>query len=416
LDEQRRVAGLPVPHEPPELLLVGKLPLRRLLLEGPEGAKLTLGGDEPFDGGGTGGPDQLILEIFDADVKTEVFHPGAREVGAEAGALESAPKVVLLRGVAEARQPHVQPLRAEQLQEPADRLRAAHRHDGDALGLEVTTAPLGERFEGPLVADPLDEHGGVRVVVHHDHRVWRSDLGRFSIRGMNGSPTAVLYDIHGNLAALEAVLAEAETEGATSYVLGGDYATFGPWPRETTERLERVPATIRIRGNVDRWLRERPEVPEEQQELVTTAVTAAREALGPALADRLYGLPERAELDGVLVCHGSPLSDIETFAPDPQPGEEGMLVGEAHRTILFGHSHQQFERPGPNGTLLVNPGSVGAPLDGDPRAAWAVYENGTFDFRRTDYDRERAAAQMRSLGEWTEPILPRIEYGLNEAP
>lgn len=233
---------------------------------------------------------------------------------------------------------------------------------------------------------------------------------------MNGSPTAVLYDIHGNLAALEAVLAEAESAGATSYMLGGDYATFGPWPRETTELLESVPAVVRIRGNVDRWLREKPEVPESAQELITTALTAACQALGPALVDRLYGLPERAELDGVLVCHGSPLSDIESFAPEAQPGEERMLAGEADRTILFGHSHQQFERPGPNGTLLVNPGSVGAPLDGDPRAAWAVYENGTFGFRRTAYDTERAAAQMRSLGEWTEPILPRIEYGLDKAP
>jgi predicted phosphodiesterase len=233
---------------------------------------------------------------------------------------------------------------------------------------------------------------------------------------MNGSTTAVLYDIHGNLAALEAVLAEAEGTGATRYVLGGDYAAFGPWPRETTELLETVPALVRIRGNVDRWLRERPEVPEDKQELITAALTAARESLGPALVERLYGLPERAELDGMLVCHGSPISDIESFAPEAQPGEGRMLAGEAERTILFGHSHQQFERPGPTGTLLVNPGSVGAPLDGDPRAAWAVYENGTFGFRRTAYDVERAAAQMRSLGEWTEPILPRIEYGLDEAP
>jgi diadenosine tetraphosphatase ApaH/serine/threonine PP2A family protein phosphatase len=233
---------------------------------------------------------------------------------------------------------------------------------------------------------------------------------------MNGRPVAVLYDIHGNLAALEAVLAEAESARATSYVLGGDDAAFGPWPRETVERLESVPVNGRIRGNADRWLREEPEVPESAQELVTTAMTAARESLGPDLVGRLYALPERAELDGILVCHGSPLSDIESFAPAAQPDEERMLVGEADRTILFGHSHQQFERPGPNGTHLVNPGSVGAPLDGDPRAAWALYENGEFAFRRTEYDVERAAAQMRSLGEWTAPILPRIEHGLAEAP
>ena len=88
-----------------------------------------------------------------------------------------------------------------------------------------------------------------------------------------------------------------------------------------------------------------------------------------------------------------------------------MLAGESNRTILFGHSHQQFRRPGPAGTLLVNPGSVGAPLDGDPRAAWAVYADGEIRFRRTEYDVERAAAQMRSYGDWADPVVYRIEHG-----
>jgi diadenosine tetraphosphatase ApaH/serine/threonine PP2A family protein phosphatase len=228
---------------------------------------------------------------------------------------------------------------------------------------------------------------------------------------MSRSPIAVLYDVHGNLAALEAVLADAELAGATSYLLGGDYASFGPWPRETVELLETLPAVARIRGNVERWLREEPDVPAANKQLVDTAMNAARDALGSALVARLYELPEQAELDGILVCHGSPLSDVESFAPAPQPDEERMLAGQERRTILFGHSHQQFERPGPNGTRLVNPGSVGAPLDGDPRAAWALYEDGELDFRRTAYDVERAAAQMRALGDWAEPIARRIERG-----
>ena len=223
--------------------------------------------------------------------------------------------------------------------------------------------------------------------------------------------TALLYDVHGNLAALEAVLTDAERAGATAYALGGDYASFGPWPRETAELLETLPAVVRIRGNVERWLREEPEVPPSAEPLVMAAMAAARESLGPDLVKRLYELPERAELDGMLVCHGSPLSDIESFAPEPQAGEERMLVGEARRTILFGHSHQQFRRPGPNETLLVNPGSVGMPLDGDPRGGWALYENGEIHLRRTEYDVERAAAQMRSHGDWAEPIVYRLEHG-----
>ena len=221
-------------------------------------------------------------------------------------------------------------------------------------------------------------------------------------------PTALLYDVHGNLEALETVIAEAEREGVTAYVLGGDYATFGPWPRKTAERLEAVPAVVRIRGNVDRWLREEPEV---DRPIVTAAVAAAREALGAELVRRLHGLPEQDELEGILVCHGSPLSDVDSFAPEPEDGEERLLAGEAGRTILFGHSHVQFRRPGPDETLLVNPGSVGMPLDGDPRAAWALYEDGELELRRTEYDVERAAAQMRTFGEWAEPIVYRIEHG-----
>jgi diadenosine tetraphosphatase ApaH/serine/threonine PP2A family protein phosphatase len=140
-------------------------------------------------------------------------------------------------------------------------------------------------------------------------------------------------------------------------------------------------------------------------------LTAARDALGPDLVDRLYALPEHGDLDGMLVCHGSPLSDIQSFAPEPQPGEEAMLKGESRRTILFGHSHRQFRRQGPHGTLLLNPGSVGAPLDGDTRAAWALIDGREIGLRRTPYDVERAAAQMRSCGDWAEPIVHRIEHG-----
>jgi len=127
-------------------------------------------------------------------------------------------------------------------------------------------------------------------------------------------------------------------------------------------------------------------VQESSRPFVTVALDAARGSLGPELSARLYELPERAELDGILVVHGSPISDIETFAPDPQPGEERMLGGETKRTILFGHSHQQFRRAGPDGTALVNPGSVGMPLDRDPRAAWALFEQGELRFRRAEYD------------------------------
>jgi diadenosine tetraphosphatase ApaH/serine/threonine PP2A family protein phosphatase len=87
-----------------------------------------------------------------------------------------------------------------------------------------------------------------------------------------------------------------------------------------------------------------------------------------------------------------------------------LLAGVRDRTVVFGHSHQQFHRSGPDGTDLVNPGSVGMPLDGDVRAAWAAWD-GDFEFRRTEYDVERAAAAYRALPGLGEFFAGRILRG-----
>jgi predicted phosphodiesterase len=205
---------------------------------------------------------------------------------------------------------------------------------------------------------------------------------------------AVLYDIHGNLVALEEVLKDAEAAGADAYLLGGDFASFSPWPRETIERLRELPNTTWIRGNGERWLREpprdRPEVMAAFQEL--DAGLGTYEGM-------LYSLQAQFELDGVLYVHGSPLSDVESFPPEPGEDDERMLNGVHDRTVVFGHSHQQFRRPGPNGTALVNPGSVGMPLDGDVRGAYALRsEAGEFEFRRVVYDVERVARAWEKVG------------------
>ena len=204
----------------------------------------------------------------------------------------------------------------------------------------------------------------------------------------------ILYDIHGVLPALEAVVAEAESEDVSRWLLGGDYASWSPWPLETIERLRALPNATWIRGNGERWLREPPlDRPD-----VLEALSEHDSGLGTE-EGWLYSLQERYELDGVLYVHGSPLSDVESFAAEPQEGEERMLVGVRGRTVVFGHSHLQFRRPGPSGTELLNPGSVGMPLDGDTRAAWAVRpDEGDFEFRRTEFDVERVAAAWRKLG------------------
>jgi diadenosine tetraphosphatase ApaH/serine/threonine PP2A family protein phosphatase len=203
---------------------------------------------------------------------------------------------------------------------------------------------------------------------------------------------AILYDIHGNIDALDAVLADAGDAGADRYFLGGDYALPSAKPLETLDRLRSLTNARWIRGNGERWLRD-PPADQQIQDLYARQTRL----LSEDVVDWLYGLPAQADADGVLYVHGSPLSDVESFAPQPEEGEERMLAGVSEKTIVFGHSHQQFRRAGPAGTELVNPGSVGMPLDGDPRAAWALWD-GDFEFRRTEYDVERAAAAYRSMG------------------
>jgi hypothetical protein len=170
LHEQARVLDLPAAagaQEPPQLLLVGPFLLRRLLLEGAERPEVALSVDDLFHSGGSEGADQLVLKIDDAHVEAERFHLGAGEVGAEARPLETAPEVALLPGVAEARQPDVQPSRSEPVQEASDGLRTPDRDDGDPLGAQIPTMALGQRFEGGLVAGPLDEHDRGRLESSH---------------------------------------------------------------------------------------------------------------------------------------------------------------------------------------------------------------------------------------------------------
>jgi len=217
---------------------------------------------------------------------------------------------------------------------------------------------------------------------------------------------AVLYDIHGNTAALDVALDEADRLGADRYLLGGDYGTPSPAPLEVLERLRSLPDATWIRGNGERWLREPPDRPD-----VRAAYRAFEGTISEEEVEWLFNLPPQAELDGILYVHGCPIADDESFPPQPSEDDERLLGGVSGRTVVFGHSHQQFRRPGPRNTDLVNPGSVGMPLDGDVRAAWATWD-GDFTFRRTEFEVERAAAAYRALGgEFGEMAARRIERG-----
>jgi diadenosine tetraphosphatase ApaH/serine/threonine PP2A family protein phosphatase len=215
-----------------------------------------------------------------------------------------------------------------------------------------------------------------------------------------------MYDVHGNLPALEVVLADAEAAGAERYLLGGDYALFGAWPVETVERLRRLEARW-IRGNVDRWTA----MPDDAPDVVRPAIDACRELLEPATVAELAALDADAVLDGVRYCHASPLSDLDGFAADDPARDEEFLAGASEPRVVFGHTHIQFTRASPAGPELVNPGSVGIPLDGDRRAAYALVDDGgALDLRRVEYDWRASAAAIRErLGEAGEVAARRTE-------
>jgi predicted phosphodiesterase len=215
---------------------------------------------------------------------------------------------------------------------------------------------------------------------------------------------ALLYDMHGNLPALEAVLADAEGAGVERFVLGGDYAAFGAWPRETVERLKQLDA-VWIRGNVDRWGTDAGDAPE----VMHPALARCRELLGEELTSELAGLPEQEVIDGVRYCHASPGSDMVSFFPEPADDEEELLSGVEERRLVFGHTHLQFRREASNGVELVNPGSVGIPLDGDHRAGWALVGE-ELELRRVEYDWQASADAIRErIGEAGELPARRIE-------
>jgi predicted phosphodiesterase len=222
--------------------------------------------------------------------------------------------------------------------------------------------------------------------------------------------TGLIYDVHGNLPALEAVLRDARDTDVTRWVLGGDYASFGAFPAEVVARLDELDDAIWIRGNWDRWQQgEREDMPPGPE--LQDALGAVVEVLGPALVTRLAALPA-THLDGeTLYCHGAPGTDMDSFLPDPTPHDDELLAGVTARRVVFGHTHLPVDREH-GGIHLVNPGSVGMPFDGDRRASWAVlHDDGTAERRRVDYDVEAecaALAQRFDGSDWVNGTMQRL--------
>jgi predicted phosphodiesterase len=223
-----------------------------------------------------------------------------------------------------------------------------------------------------------------------------------------------LYDIHGNLDALEAVLRDPGASEAEAIVIGGD-AVPGPFSAECLVLLQGHELPVHwVRGNGEREVAEAASrgtvaetVPAGDLAQLTAAITA--EALGGEAAAWLGALPTTLELDGVLYCHASPRRDDEMLTRISSAERWSAALGDVrHAVVVGGHTHQQDDRL-VDSVRFVNAGSVGLPYEGDPHARWAWISDGVPDLRRTEYDGAAAGRRMLAAG-W--PDQDSIEGGL----
>ena len=207
---------------------------------------------------------------------------------------------------------------------------------------------------------------------------------------------ATLYDIHGNLAALEAVLAEVPEEA--TIVVGGDVVAGGPEPSETLERVRRLgDRALWLRGNADREL-----TPGEPGLAPPGALDATRAALTDEQIAFLHELPPTLRLGDVLYCHASPRNDVDIFTERTPEERLAFLFDDVDAAVVVcGHTHMQFERS-IAGKRVVNSGSVGRPYGDRPGAYWTldlVHRYTPYDgAQEPDLPREEALAQFTELG------------------
>jgi putative phosphoesterase len=206
---------------------------------------------------------------------------------------------------------------------------------------------------------------------------------------------AIISDIHGNLLALETVLADLRNHAIDAAVNLGDCASGPLWPRETVELLETL-SWPTVRGNHDRWLVEPPEPG------VTNTIAFTRDALDVDQRQSLASLPSTRQLDGdVLAVHGTPASDVEYLLEESVDNRLALataatlhrrLGGNTSSLVVCGHSHHQHVAHAPGGRLVINPGSVGCPR----------YADNINPFRNeAGTPHARYAIATRRLGRWS---------------
>jgi predicted phosphodiesterase len=239
---------------------------------------------------------------------------------------------------------------------------------------------------------------------------------------------AVLSDIHANLHALEAVLAAVESDAPDEIWFLGDLVGYGPRPNRCHALIEPA-AAISLVGNHDLGALERITLDFFSPEAATSArwTRTVLDAVTEAFLGRLEPSGERA---GVGLYHGSPRDPVWEYVLSAESAL-GSLLAVENRLVIVGHSHVPLAIWFDGGTIeggvaeggtevelgekrwLLNPGSVGQPRDGDPRAAWLLLDldAGTASFRRVEYPVAETQREIRDRG-LPEALAARLEHGV----
>jgi len=240
---------------------------------------------------------------------------------------------------------------------------------------------------------------------------------------------AVCSDIHGNLPALEAALAEIDEARPDELWCLGDLVGYGPWPNEVTD-VVRGRADICLVGNHDLVALGTAgvDVEEFNPEAAEAALWTRRE-LSAETREYLESLAPEGSREGTGLYHASPRDPVWEYVLTPEAAA-GAFTEAPESVILVGHSHvalafslQDDRLSGdiaPGGTAidltarhLLNPGSIGQPRDGDPRAAWLMLDlaEGRARFERVEYDVRRTQEEIRAHG-LPESLADRLALGL----
>jgi predicted phosphodiesterase len=224
----------------------------------------------------------------------------------------------------------------------------------------------------------------------------------------------IVSDVHGNLTAFDAVIADIERRAPDLVLHGGDLALMGAQPAAVIDRMREL-GWSGIVGNTDEVLW-RPQEQRRQEELAPKLgallrlifheyAPATRQLLGEERVAWLRGLPAQQRLEDLALVHAAPDDLWRAPSPDAEDGELAAVYGPlGAATAVYGHIHRPYTRALTRLTV-ANSGSVGMPWDGDPRACYLLIEEGRPNVLRVEYDVEREAALLLGSGY---PDAPRL--------